>query len=66
VVCDPFVGSGSSAVAALKTGCHFVGCDIAAEAVRLAQERVQHFRQTGLDLLQPKPASVEGEDVFWE
>ena len=29
VVCDPFVGSGSSAVAALRQGCSFVGGDIA-------------------------------------
>ncbi len=26
VVCDPFVGSGSAAIAALRNGCSFVGC----------------------------------------
>src|SRR3989344_1876636 len=29
VVCDPFLGSGSSAIASIKAGCMFWGCDIA-------------------------------------
>lgn len=65
-VCDPFTGSGSAAVAAVKNQCHFVGGDISAEAVALATQRVQHFLETGLDMLQPKPAHVDGEDIFWE
>ena len=36
VVCDPFVGSGSSAIAALNFGCSFVGCDISMKAVEIA------------------------------
>lgn len=65
-VCDPFTGSGSSAVAAVKNQCHFLGCDIAPEAVALATQRVQQFLETGLDILQPKSASIAGEEVFWE
>ncbi len=38
-VCDPFVGSGSSAVAALLAGCEVVAADIDPRAVRLASER---------------------------
>ena len=38
-VCDPFVGSGSSAVAALLAGCAFVGADIDERAVALARQR---------------------------
>lgn len=38
-VCDPFVGSGSSAVAALRAGCDFAGCDVDPRAVRLTSER---------------------------
>ena len=38
-VCDPFAGSGSAAVAALRAGCDFVGGDISAEAVELARAR---------------------------
>lgn len=57
VVCDPFAGSGSSAVAALRSGCHFQGCDISPEAVRIARERVAAFQATGRDPLQPKAAT---------
>src|SRR5256885_1905771 len=39
VVCDPFVGSGSSALAALKCGCPFVGCDISKKAVEISRRR---------------------------
>jgi site-specific DNA-methyltransferase (adenine-specific) len=38
-VCDPFCGSGSSALAALRAGCNFVGCDISDKAVELARRR---------------------------
>jgi site-specific DNA-methyltransferase (adenine-specific) len=38
-VCDPFVGSGSSAVAAILAGCAAVTADIDARAVRMASER---------------------------
>jgi site-specific DNA-methyltransferase (adenine-specific) len=38
-VCDPFVGSGSSAVAALLAGCEVVASDVDPRAVRLTSER---------------------------
>jgi site-specific DNA-methyltransferase (adenine-specific) len=38
-VCDPFVGSGSSAVAALGAGCGMVAADIDGRAVALSRER---------------------------
>jgi site-specific DNA-methyltransferase (adenine-specific) len=38
-VCDPFCGSGSSALAALRAGCNFVGCDISEKAIELARRR---------------------------
>lgn len=40
IVLDPFVGSGSTAVAAVRTGRKFIGCDIDEGYVRLARERV--------------------------
>ncbi|MNY07800.1 Modification methylase DpnIIB [compost metagenome] len=49
VVCDPFVGSGSAAIAALRRGCRFVGADIAERAVAFARERVETFLATGID-----------------
>lgn len=48
-VCDPFVGSGSAAIAALKRGCHFVGCDMAARAVDFATKRCEQFLSSGTD-----------------
>jgi len=52
VVCDPFVGSGSSAVAALRGGCDFIGADIDARAVELCRERCDAVLATGVDPLE--------------
>jgi len=43
VVLDPFGGSGSTAIAALKAGRHFVLYDVSDEYVRVARERVRSF-----------------------
>lgn len=48
VVLDPFMGSGSTAVAASKTGRNFIGYEISEEYVALSYKRVagiSHFRQ---------------------
>lgn len=39
-VLDPFMGSGSTAIAAVRTGRHFVGFEVSEEYCRLANERV--------------------------
>ncbi len=44
LVLDPFVGSGTSAVAAVETGRHFVGFDTEPEYVDLAEKRVAEAR----------------------
>ena len=44
MVFDPFVGSGTTAVAALKLGRHFYGCDINPEYVKMANERIEKAR----------------------
>lgn len=49
LVCDPFAGSGASAIAALKRGCDFVGADVSERAVQFATERIAAFRATGID-----------------
>jgi site-specific DNA-methyltransferase (adenine-specific) len=41
VVCDPFLGSGSAAVAALRRGCRFLGCDTSERALETAVPRVE-------------------------
>lgn len=40
LVCDPFVGSGTTCLAALAEDRHFVGCDIDAKAVAIAEKRL--------------------------
>ena len=44
VIFDPFIGSGTTAVAALKLGRHFYGCDINPDYVKLANERIEKTR----------------------
>ena len=40
VVLDPFLGSGTTGVAALGLGCTFVGCDVDAACVAVAASRL--------------------------
>jgi hypothetical protein len=40
VVCDPFLGAGTTAIAAKVEGRGFVGCDIDTQAVAITQERL--------------------------
>lgn len=65
-VCDPFMGSGSSAIAAIKNNCHFIGCDISDKAIETSRHRVTCYLENRYDPLQTKPASIDGEKVFWE
>jgi site-specific DNA-methyltransferase (adenine-specific) len=58
VVCDPFVGSGSSAIAAITRQCDFRGCDASATAARSARERVDAYLSTGLDPCESQNAKV--------
>ncbi len=51
-VCDPFVGSGSAAVAALQAGCHFIGADCSDRAIDLARSRCQTYTSEGIDPLE--------------
>lgn len=45
VVLDPFVGSGTACIAALKTKRYYVGYDISKEYVELAERRIRLFLQ---------------------
>lgn len=44
VVLDPFMGTGSTALAAVKTGRKFVGYDVSSEYVELANQRIDAHR----------------------
>jgi len=43
VVLDPFIGSGQTAIAAIKTGRHYIGYEINKEYVKLAERRIEEF-----------------------
>ncbi len=45
VVIDPFCGSGSACIAAIKAGRHYIGYDTEEEYVRLAERRIREYRQ---------------------
>lgn len=61
-VCDPFVGSGSSAIAAIKAGCSFIGADVSEEACELSVDRVKQFLINKNDILQRESALVENSN----
>lgn len=42
IVLDPFMGSGSTGVAALNEGFKFVGCELSDEYFKIATERISH------------------------
>ncbi len=64
-VCDPFTGSASSAIAAIKNNCKFIGCDISEKSIEISQERISKYLESGKDILQTKSSSVE-DNIFWE
>jgi site-specific DNA-methyltransferase (adenine-specific) len=43
IILDPFMGSGTTAIAALTTRRHFVGYEVNGEYIRTAQERIQEL-----------------------
>jgi site-specific DNA-methyltransferase (adenine-specific) len=46
VVLDPFIGSGSTALAASQTGRHFIGFDISNEFIELAKKRLSNQNES--------------------
>jgi site-specific DNA-methyltransferase (adenine-specific) len=64
VVCDPFVGSGSSAIAAIKSGCYFLGSDISSRACEMTKKRVDDYQISKLDPLQNQKVRVKEESYY--
>lgn len=64
-VCDPFLGSGSSAISAIKYNCNFLGCDISQKSFELSKDRAEHYLTYKKDKLQEKSSIPEGEKIFW-
>lgn len=55
LIIDPYCGSGSTLVACARIRRNFIGCDINAEYVKIANERIQ------IEFSQSKLIGVEGE-----
>src|SRR6478672_5846705 len=64
VVCDPFMGSGSVGVAALRAGRRFTGTDLNPQAVRLTADRLREFGdgRAPQGLPEPEPGLLEFSD----
>ena len=45
IILDPFMGSGTTAIAAKKNGRHFIGIDISNKYCKMAEERLHDFYQ---------------------
>jgi len=65
IVCDPFLGSASSAIASIKNRCRFIGCDVSEKSMEISKDRIIQFFNTGKDILQPNPSTVD-ENIFWK
>ncbi len=66
LVIDPYLGSGSTGIAALVEGRNFMGCDIEAKYVKIARERIRRLRQGDLKLRalnQPIHVASKGDSV---
>jgi len=60
VVLDPFCGSGSACIAAIKAGRHYIGYDIKKEYVKLAEQRIREYeQQLTIPLLELKTVEVK-------
>ncbi len=72
LVLDPFVGSGTAAVAAVRSGRHFVGYDLEQSYIRLAEARVSEERQRLAGITDPQvrvrlsagPGRVGDDETF--
>lgn len=62
VVCDPFLGSGSAAIAAIKSNCKFWGCDISDKSMSFCKDRIETYLHKKTDKFQK--ASLVSDDEF--
>jgi site-specific DNA-methyltransferase (adenine-specific)/site-specific DNA-methyltransferase (cytosine-N4-specific) len=49
IVLDPFIGSGTTALATVELGRHYIGIELMEQYYKLAQERVQKYHQKNGD-----------------
>jgi DNA modification methylase len=59
IVLDPFMGSGQTAIAALKGSRHYIGYEVDSDYIRLAEKRINQFRQ---EVMAPNLLDLVAED----
>jgi site-specific DNA-methyltransferase (adenine-specific) len=65
VVLDPFCGSGTACLAALKDGRHYIGYDIEPEYVKLADKRIKtHSSQKTLFEHEPTSLTINSNEEW--
>lgn len=64
LICDPFCGSGTTGVAAVKSGCQFIGIELDEKWFDLARRRITDaLQQTDMFIERPKPAKQEALEL---
>jgi 16S rRNA G966 N2-methylase RsmD len=48
-ICDPFLGSGTTALSCVHYGRHFMGCEVDHDVMRQARERIEAYRSIRQD-----------------
>jgi modification methylase len=59
VVLDPFIGSGQTAIAAIKGNRHYIGYEVDSDYIRLAGKRINQFRH---EVMSPNLLDLVSED----
>jgi len=55
VVLDPFMGSGQTAIAAIRGNRHYIGFEVDSDYIRLAEKRINQIRQ---EVMSPNPLDL--------
>ena len=63
VVCDPFMGAGTTALVAQRLGYHYTGCDLNGAYVELALRRL-HYHGDDKKMLEEQAAGVQQQGLF--
>jgi site-specific DNA-methyltransferase (adenine-specific) len=65
LILDPFMGSGSTGIAAYLEGFNFIGIEREEEYYNIAQQRLEHWSGVKTTPLQDKPEKKKGQlDLF--
>ncbi|MDR2701141.1 MAG: site-specific DNA-methyltransferase [Spirochaetaceae bacterium] len=62
IILDPFMGSGTTAIAAIKSKRNYIGYDINEEYIKLANDRIKIVLQDSITLFE----TIENEVLEYE